>query len=272
MLHLELPASDVEDDAVIETICADPSWEEHLDAWLEAYEKYRQAGGDPWLVAPADFEEDVKDRMYDLYTTRRKSAALRAIREMQLASCPMCGSLSTGDLDHHLPREEFGEFSVMRANLVPACTHCNSSSKGVKFKGDTPQRFIHPYFDTWAGAPLWRVEIVPPYEAATFNPVVLPSVAEELKPIVQFHLNNVLGKQFTRSIINYWSTYPRSLSEAIETHDVASVTREIEIDLRRAVVARRGGNAWDCAFYRGVLANPDAIEFIRNEIIQIADQ
>ncbi|TAW73035.1 hypothetical protein ELI16_14355 [Rhizobium ruizarguesonis] len=268
MLHLELPATEAEDDEVVKTICADPEWEGHIESWLTAYSTYRKFGGNPWFIEPADFEMAVKKRMYALYTSKRKTLALKALRDTQLASCPMCGSLATGDLDHHLPREEFAEFSVMRANLVPACTHCNSSSKGTTYRGDDPERFIHPYFDAWAGEPLWRVEIQAPYEAATFAAIPLTDLAADRKPIVEFHLANVLGKQFIRSVTNLWSTYPQSLIIALKAYDNESVYEEVETDLKRAI-ATLGVNAWNCAFYRGVLANPDAIESIRNRIHDI---
>lgn len=265
MLYLELPATETEDDNVVKTICKDPDWEDHLEDWLAAYSAYRECGGNPWLVEPVHFDGPVREKMYALYTSKRKSAALSAIRDTQLSSCPMCGSLSTGDLDHHLPREIFSEFSIMRANLIPACTHCNSGSKGMTYRGDDPERFIHPYFDAWAADPLWLVEIQPPYEAASFQACPLPGLDPDRRTIVQFHLNNVLGKQFSRSMRSLWGSYPRSLSIVLTAYDIESVASEIEKDLRRTVVSR-GANAWDTAFFRGLLANPDAIENIRSRI------
>jgi hypothetical protein len=93
-------------------------------------------------------------------------------RGQQVASYPMCGSSVTGALDHFLPKETFPEFSVMAANLVPACTNCNSSVKGRTYKGESPEEWlIHPYFDMLARSDLWEVRIIQPYPAARFEAV-----------------------------------------------------------------------------------------------------
>ncbi|WP_456797488.1 HNH endonuclease [Bradyrhizobium sp. USDA 4473] len=89
---------------------------------------------------------------------------------MQLQSCPMCGSSVTGSVDHFLPKEDFPEFSLMAANLVPACSHCNSGAKRQTYKGaSADERFLHPYFDALAAKPLWLTKIIGPYSAARFE-------------------------------------------------------------------------------------------------------
>ncbi len=268
MQNLALPATDAEDDDVVKTICADPEWSEFEDDWLKAYASYRKSGGNPWSVEPGDFDDVVRLKMYNLYTSKRKSTALSKMRDMDLSSCPMCGSLTTGALDHHLPREEFQEFSLLRVNLVPACTHCNSSTKGSTVKGDEPERFLHPYYDEWVGEPLWKVLIEPSYEAATFGAAPLPGLGEERTCLVKFHLKNVLGKQFKRSMRTLWSTYPRSLAVSLKAYDTASVTGAVTVDCERAM-ASHGCNCWHAAFYRGVLANTDAVEHIRMKIEEL---
>lgn len=264
-MQLPPPASAIEDENVIRGICAQPGWEDRLEPWLEAYGAYREHGGNPWAVEPVDFDNAAKAAMYALYTSRRKSVALNAIRDTQLPSCPMCGSLTTGDLDHYLPRETFSEFSIMRANLVPACTHCNSSGKGITYKGNEPERFIHPYFDAWAGEAIWEVRIDPPYAAATFVPQPMENVGGALRPIVEFHLDKLLGKQFERSITSMWGSYPASLSVTLSNADMQSVVEEIDKEILRSCITR-GVNAWDTAFYRGLRANPEAIEAIRERL------
>jgi 5-methylcytosine-specific restriction endonuclease McrA len=271
MQYLELPATDAEDDDVVETICTHPHWVEFHDDWLEAYASYRNSSGNPWSVEPGTFDEAVRLRMYELYTSRRKTVALSAMRDMQLSSCPMCGSLTTGALDHHLPREEFQEFSILRVNLVPACNHCNSSAKGKTYKGDEPERFIHPYYDAWAGEPLWQVLIKPPYEAATFSAAPLSGLGEVRARVVKFHLENVLSKQFIRSMTTLWSTYSRSLLVGLKAYDIAAVTGAITIDRDRAIVTG-GCNSWNSAFFRGILANPDAIEHVRMTIGELVEE
>jgi hypothetical protein len=113
------------------------------------YHAYRIHGGNPWSIAGSKFSEAMGAIQQKLYENRKSVARFKRLRGQQVSSCPMCGSSVTGALDHFLPKEAFPEFSVMAANLVPACTSCNSSVKGRTYKGASPAEWlIHPYFDT----------------------------------------------------------------------------------------------------------------------------
>ena len=103
-----------------------------------------------------------------------------------LPACPYCGTPDTLTLDHYLPRAQhlFPHFSALSANLVPACMPCQQikstfypavrsplrllarlrerQSNGPARKSNrpnrhgsragksksTPQRILHPFFDT----------------------------------------------------------------------------------------------------------------------------
>src|SRR5262249_53874444 len=150
---------------------------------------YRNYRGDPWKINKTNFIPDVSEAQGALYVSQNQSARIKAIRDANLLSCPMCGSPVTGTLDHYLPRKVFPEFSVMAANLIPACTHCNSGKKRLIFKGTREyERFLHPYFDKVADAPIWLIRIAPPYRAATFEPSVISTVSDDLAKTVAFHL------------------------------------------------------------------------------------
>ena len=178
MQHLPLPATAVEDEAVVKKLAKKAEWAAHEADWLAAYQTYRANSGSPFGVTAHDFGPGVGKRQYDLYDTRKGSGELKRMRQKAgLKSCPVCGSPVTGDLDHYLPRDVYREFSIMRANLVPACRHCNSGVKGTTVHGANPRRFIHPYFDTWAANPIWYVEIIAPFKAATFKPCALVGLA-----------------------------------------------------------------------------------------------
>lgn len=268
MRSLPLPTPPNEDDAVIEEICHDAFFELGKDDWIASYAAYRELGGNPWAIDPLDVEDDVRGRRYALYDGRRNSRALQSIRDdPRLNSCPMCGSPVIGSLDHYLPRATYSEYSIMRANLVPACMHCNSSTKGTTHKGNAPpERFIHPYFDTWAGEAIWQVAIDSPYPAATFRPVPTPGMGEPQTTIVEFHLKNVLGKQFTFSAKNLWATYHRALAVNLDDHSLGAVTARIDRDREIAEVTS-GINSWPAAFYRGLHTNGPAIEYMRARLL-----
>jgi hypothetical protein len=270
MRHLELPATDAEDDAVLRKLCAQPKWAAQEVPWLESYASYRQHSGSAFALAPRDFGPGVDDRQYDLYDSRKRSGPLARMRRKKgLLSCPVCGSPVTGHLDHYLPRRRYPEFSIMRLNLVPACAHCNSGVKGDTVHGGKPRRFIHPYFDVWANDDLWDIDIVRPLEAATFLPRPVDTLVGDRAEIVTFHLENVLGDQFHLSMENDWSTYPEQIAIRVPKPDIDDVIREIGRDLRVAI-ASKGNNSWQAAFFRGLSADAEAMEFLRAKALAIS--
>jgi hypothetical protein len=209
-------------------------------------------------VAPTVFSTDVAEDQRALYKSRKGGNAFQTIRRMQgLLSCPMCGSSSTGGLDHYLPRHHYPEFSIMLANLVPACMHCNSSSKGNKVKGVSPERFIHPYFDTVANDPIWYVEIDLHQGVPTFTAKALSTLAQNVKPIVQFHLDNVLGYQFASWTETFWSSTAQVIRDSIGGSG-AVTAKQVTIELTRLLrqaIATHGLNSWMAAFCRGAIAS-----------------
>ncbi len=265
MKRLPLPVNDTDDDRVLKAAARKPELAGQVQTWSATYASYRQAGSDPWQVNPGIFPKPVHDALYALYDTRKNGGPIRRIRRTEgLLSCPLCGSGTTGSLDHLLPRAVYPEFSIMRANLVPACAHCNSSSKGNKHRGQSaPERFIHPYFDDFADDPIWRVQANPPYAAATFDAVAEPGLPAARSSIVAYHLKNVLGFAFQTFVRNLWSTYPREVSLALagQVATPAAVSHVVAIDLDRSVVTN-GVNGWRTAFLRGASADAAVVAHI----------
>lgn len=267
MQHLPLPVTAAADEAEVNKLAKDAFWQPHQAAWIAAYQTYQANGGSPFAVVAHNFGPGIGDRQYALYDNRKNSGELKRMRKKEgLKSCPFCGSPVTGSLDHYLPRDLYREFSIMRANLVPACMHCNSSTKGTTVHGVNPRRFIHPYFDAWAAGVLWFVEIVPPYKAATFKPRPMPALPAPQDQIVAFHLDNVLGTQFGLSMDTQWSSLPGQIKLRDPNLTTASVTTQLLQELRVAYHAG-GENCWLAALLRGILGDPGAIEHMRQEAI-----
>ncbi|WP_413711679.1 hypothetical protein [Rhizobium sp. Rhizsp82] len=268
MRHLPPPNDPAHDDALQARICSKPIWTKHRTKWQKAYENYRQHNGNPWLVDPTNFPKTVQARLKKLYDTRRSSDALQKIRDEPYGSCPVCGSGGTGDLDHYLPRETFAEFSILSLNLVPACKYCNSDGKGRTYRGSGSERFIHPYFDTWASNEIWRVVFHEPFAAATFSPAPLHGLLNEVVEVTRFHLQNVLGKQFKRSMEVLWANYPKTLSMR-EGGLNENVDFEAHVKLDHDVEAVTNGlNSWRAAFLRGLLADKNAMDWVTTQAIQ----
>lgn len=267
MQHLPFPVSAEIDEAEVNELAKQPQWSPHQTAWIAAYQAYRNNAGSPFAVAPHDFGLGVHGLQYKLYDTRKRAGELRRMRRKPgLKSCPICGSPVTGDLDHYLPRTVFPEFSIMRANLVPACRHCNSGVKGTTVHGENPRRFIHPYFDSWAAQAIWYVGIVQPFKAAVFRPLGVPSLEKPYDEIVAFHLENVLGIQFHQSMATEWSSLPIQIKLRDNELSIESVSLQIDLELQVAVAAK-GVNSWQAAFLRGIQRDFEAIKFLRDEAI-----
>lgn len=67
--------------------------------------------------------------------------------------CPYCGGIGEmgeegelGTADHFLPKARFPVYSVLPANLVPACQVCNKGM-GSSFPTDPDLQPLHPYLD-----------------------------------------------------------------------------------------------------------------------------
>jgi hypothetical protein len=63
-----------------------------------------------------------------------------------LGLCPNCGFGHAETLDHYLSKAGYPQFSVLPANLVPACARCNHG-KLDSVATTAGQQPLHPYFD-----------------------------------------------------------------------------------------------------------------------------
>lgn len=94
--------------------------------------------------------------LYDSGMVRGKEPARRMYDQIKVLArdeCPYCGGCGEfveqegiGTLDHFLPKAYFPAFSILPANLVPACGVCNTGM-GSNFPTDPNLQPIHPYFD-----------------------------------------------------------------------------------------------------------------------------
>ncbi|WP_145397483.1 HNH endonuclease [Paracoccus sulfuroxidans] len=85
-----------------------------------------------------------------------RGAARKKYDEIKLLAhdeCPYCGGCGElveeegiGTIDHFLPKARFPIFSIVPANLVPACGTCNTGM-GSRFPTAPELQPLHPYFD-----------------------------------------------------------------------------------------------------------------------------
>lgn len=205
MWPLAKPMTDAREDAKLTSILKKPALAGQEAVWKSAYAHYRKVHGDPWILSPAVVLLNIKQEQLALYDNRKNGGPLTLIRQtVGILCCPMCGSPTTGTLDHYLPRDQYPDFSVLPCNLVPACGVCNSGAKGKIYKGaPSPKRFLQPYFNTIAGQEIRRALVQPRYKASTFIPTASPTVPAAPLPAVQFHLANAFGPAFHTQMATY---------------------------------------------------------------------
>lgn len=258
------------DDFIIRQ-CNKKGWEARKSKWLSSAGNYRRFQGNPWKIIPAGFSAVDAEALYALYDTRGQSGPISRIRRptSPIPSCPMCGSQCSRSLDHALPRRIFPEFSILRENLVPACTSCNSVQKGTIYRGKKePERFIHPYYDQWASGALWRVQFGSDLDALEFKPIALPDLSSEHRCIVDFHVKTLLGSDWSDFVRREWSSIPMKLQRRLRL-DLSLETLKRELAIRLEDEIDTGGiNSWGAGFLRGVLADDavigNLIERIKN--------
>lgn len=99
--------------------------------------------------------------------------------------CPLCNVGTITTLDHHLPKAEYSQFTVMPNNLIPACTWC----QGVKndaYPVNEVDQTIHPYYDDFSQSVWLYAEVVECSPAAFRFSVRIP---RDWTPIMEGRLN-----------------------------------------------------------------------------------
>lgn len=273
MMHLQHP--DDAGDEHFASIWAEERWRAYCEEWTAANAAYRDAGGDPWLIEPLGFDDQFVAGQRALWERYRKDERVVALRHIRLPSCPMCGSQTTGSVDHYLPRETFAEFSVLFENLVPACGICNSAGKGKTYRGGVAtERFIHPYYDLWAADPVWKVDIEPPFEAPTFSASPIAGLAAPILQIVAFHLKQVLSEQWLAFNERTWGALPERLLGRAPNHAPANSGSVLAaLDGKQWDSDRfDGNNSWGSALLRGIRENPGALAHLADRTAAVAQK
>ncbi|AMV48515.1 hypothetical protein ATN79_48610 [Paraburkholderia caribensis] len=224
------------------------------------YVQYRLVGGDAETIVPMALEEAVRGFLRGHYDSppAALSFILRMRNEDQQRICPMCGSKHRYTLDHLLPKEDYPEFAIYSANLVPACK-CNTD-RGQTVRGNAAgERVLHPYFDECMSGRLI---------AARFDNLgLIPRISLRilLDPrhrdyaAVTFHVRTVVEKgAILGRIKDCWvdlCRLPKLKIRALEQipQSVVRLREILEHELAMVDEENRGKNSWDSAFIAGLL-------------------
>lgn len=235
-----------------------PSLLPHVATMQAAYAQYVAVNGDVTRVNRVALPVAVGGYLRQHYS--KPPQALPFIspmrREGEINSCPMCGSLAGGSLDHIMPKEPCPAFSIYSRNLVPACK-CNSR-RGTVTRGPAPgQRILHPYFDDVLERRLLTARFEDLGIAPRVSLEILLPIREPNYPAVEFHVKTIVKPT---PILNYLI---REWVKLMQTPGRVSVSLRYNPQSRRELVKilrderersdGAGRNNWESIFYSGLL-------------------
>jgi hypothetical protein len=197
---------------------------------------------------------DQKKHLHGAY--KLKASSLRASLKDDLGSsvrsrCPACGISEPDSLDHALGKEEFPEYSLHAANLVPWCRGCNGK-KGTVLRQHNCREFLHCYYDDINSFAFLRCTISDSQSSDTppklFFHVEKPEgMPERLFDIVRRHFKNLcLAERFLQRadecLSDYWD------NQRTDPATPAALTKRLAECERLA-----GTNHWETAYYRALV-------------------
>jgi hypothetical protein len=172
-----------------------PELRPHVAAILRGYQQYVAVAGDATKVNPVPLPTQIKKHLLAHY--KSPNVDLQYIKEIRIRSevhtCPMCGSLHSGTLDHLLPKTDFPEFAIFGLNLVPACK-CNGLRSRNLTGPNLGERILHPYFDDFLGERLIAVRFTELGPVPQLSLRVLLDAPDPRLPSVTFHITNVVER------------------------------------------------------------------------------
>ena len=172
--------------------------------------------------------------------------------------CPLCGIGEPSTLDHYLPKEEFPEFSIFSKNLIPICSPCNSSYKGVKWVDNGKRIFIHAYFDIFPAQTFFTVSVSTGTKLSlVFDALHVPAHVD-FSELFSRHFEKLkLNERYKRKAASEIARKRRRLEVIFRKNgspdDVANALLKDAFDLR----AEYSHNHWKPVLYDALARSPD---------------
>jgi 5-methylcytosine-specific restriction endonuclease McrA len=264
----KLPIPAVDDDAILgalsanHILCSYPHLAAKADVLTAAYLNYRLAQGRADQLAAVELPDILIDALHAHFKSPPR--ALDFIDDERRGrghkSCPMCGSLHSGTVDHVIPRTAFPAFTVFSKNLVRACK-CNSSKNDLIAGQLNGARVLHPYFDECLNERLLRARIRNHGPAPEIDLEVLMDPNAPEFPAVRFHIDRIVLRTGLLSYLRHmWVELCRKPSNLIPLLsrailDLGQLEVALSDQLSRVDEVRESKNNWDSIFVAGLLEN-----------------
>ncbi len=239
-------------------------------------------------------EARLLNELYD--RSVKQLAYVRKLRDSAntiLQACPYCGLPGVLTLDHYLPRAKklFPHFSVLTANLVPACMDCQHAKgdfypqrKGFKnrvilHRGPSgpsnqrrllkfsfrslpsgrvlrtePERILHPYFDNIFSTRTLRLV------TSGSIKILAPSKSSYARiRVVQFHLSRLKMVERTALEVKRCLDYLIGMFQGFGVQTVPEARRVAEVSLYAAYRKTGHGGTVDILVRHSVVDDDDLI-------------
>lgn len=228
---------------------------------LRGYNEYEAGSGNGHLVQAVKIPPAIAAFLRAHYSSPNNDIKfIGNLRdEWDTRTCPMCGSMHSGQLDHLFPKEDYGSFAIFSKNLVPACK-CNNK-RGRVFLGIGSERILHPYFDHCLADRLVEARFtnfgkIPRTEIYLNVPVGHPEY-----DAIAFHFREIVAKSGVRRYLrDRWinlcrkpSLEIRALKSTPKTFKKLVKILQEELDARDEALGSK--NNWNSMFVAGLLEN-----------------
>ncbi len=226
----------------------------------DSYEQYMAAQGHPAHIGTTPISPQTGKCLQALYSSPPSDLAhIREIRtSRETHTCPMCGSMHCGTLDHYLPKNGYPVFSVFSKNLVPACS-CNGKRGESLFGTHPDERVLHPYFDQCLDRRLLyaRIEALGSVPKISIALTVFPT--DPLYRAIDFHVKAVVRKTgVLKYLSDRWSAFFRKPDNVVRAfRDNLRSEDEVRHALERELAClddlHGSKNNWNSMFVFGML-------------------
>lgn len=246
----------------------------HVPTLKAGYAQYLAVNGDATQVTPVILPDNIADYMRRHYKSPPRALDyIKSIREnSDWNTCPMCGSMHSGTLDHFFDKEQHPAFAIFSPNLVPACK-CNSL-RDACLTGDCPEeRLLHPYFDAILNDRLVAARFADLGETPQVETRIILDHEHPSYAAAKFHHDKIVARTaIVRYLISRWSMLLRRPSLVVPDlknnpvdHD--DLVAKIKDERDRIDGYRGGKNNWDSIMLSGLL-DEHVIDWLLNRLLR----
>jgi hypothetical protein len=232
------------------------------------YAQYLAVNGDVSAVTPVVLPDPTAVHLRGHYGAPPQALAhIKTMREVSDSNtCPMCGSLHSGTLDHLMDKEDHPAFSIFAQNLVPACK-CNSKRLKLLVGANPGERILHPYFDAVlaeriVAARFTNLAMVPHVETR----IILDPAHPHFAAAVFHHDSVVMRTSIHRYLRKHWIKLCQKPGLIVKDFERDPTSRAdlvaiIEAERDRIDAQRESKNNWDSVLLSGLL-DDDVIDWL----------